>query len=70
MKNKNLSKKEKKIIKPYSVKKIKIKPKLLYSTLNPETNSLSLSEKSKGIRFISAIILKVSKINKGKKKRF
>jgi len=57
------------MIKPYSVKKIKINPKLLYSTLKPETNSLSLSEKSKGIRFISEIIVNINKINKGKKKK-
>lgn len=58
------------MIKPYSDKKIKMNPNLLYSTLNPETNSLSLSEKSNGIRFISAIILNVNKISKGKKKEF
>jgi hypothetical protein len=38
----------------YSAKKIKAKPPLLYSTLNPETNSDSPSAKSKGVRFVSA----------------
>lgn len=41
----------------YSDKKIKINFPLLYSVLNPETNSDSLSDKSKGVRLISAIIL-------------
>jgi hypothetical protein len=38
----------------YSAKKIKANPPLLYSTLNPETNSDSPSAKSKGERFVSA----------------
>jgi hypothetical protein len=38
----------------YSAKKIKAKPPLLYSTLNPETNSDSPSAKSKGVRLVSA----------------
>lgn len=38
----------------YSAKKIKANPPLLYSTLNPETNSDSPSAKSKGLRFVSA----------------
>jgi hypothetical protein len=38
----------------YSAKKIKANPPLLYSTLNPETNSDSPSAKSKGVRFVSA----------------
>lgn len=38
----------------YSAKKINAKPPLLYSTLNPETNSDSPSAKSKGVRFVSA----------------
>lgn len=38
----------------YSAKKIKANPPLEYSTLNPETNSDSPSEKSKGVRFVSA----------------
>lgn len=41
----------------YSDKKIKTNPPLIYSTLNPETNSDSPSEKSNGVRFISAINL-------------
>jgi hypothetical protein len=36
------------------LKKIKAKPPLLYSTLNPDTNSDSPSAKSKGARFVSA----------------
>jgi len=38
----------------YSAKKIKANPPLLYSTLNPETNSDSPSAKSKGVRLVSA----------------
>lgn len=38
----------------YSAKKIKAKPPPPYSTLNPETNSDSPSEKSNGERFVSA----------------
>lgn len=38
----------------YSAKKIKAKPPLAYSTLNPDTNSDSPSAKSKGIRLVSA----------------
>jgi hypothetical protein len=38
----------------YSAIKIKAKLPLLYSTLNPETNSDSPSAKSKGVRFVSA----------------
>lgn len=38
----------------YSAKKIKANPPLLYSTLNPDTNSDSPSAKSKGVRFVSA----------------
>lgn len=38
----------------YSAKKIKTKPIALYSILNPETNSLSPSLKSKGVRLVSA----------------
>ena len=41
----------------YWDKKIKTNPPLLYSTLNPETNSDSPSEKSNGVRFNSAINL-------------
>jgi hypothetical protein len=38
----------------YSAIKINANPPLLYSTLNPETNSDSPSAKSKGVRFVSA----------------
>ena len=51
--NKNLINK----ILEYSDKKINTNPPLLYSTLNPETNSDSPSEKSNGVRFNSAINL-------------
>jgi len=46
----------------YSDKKIKENLNLLYSVLNPDTNSDSPSEKSNGVRFISAI----NEINKSK----
>jgi hypothetical protein len=49
--------KEKKIIIEYSLKKYKTNPDLPYSILNPEINSLSPSEKSKGARFVSEINL-------------
>lgn len=38
----------------YSAIKIRANSPLLYSTLNPETNSDSPSAKSKGVRFVSA----------------
>lgn len=38
----------------YSAKKKSTKPLALYSVLNPETNSDSPSEKSKGVRLVSA----------------
>lgn len=38
----------------YSAIKIRANPPALYSTLNPETSSLSPSAKSKGARFASA----------------
>jgi len=41
----------------YSAIKIKANPPLLYSTLNPETNSDSPSAKSKGARLVSAIVV-------------
>ena len=41
------------IIIPYSARKIIANPLLLYSTLNPETNSDSPSEKSNGVRLVS-----------------
>lgn len=40
----------------YSLRKIIENPPLPYSVLNPDTNSLSPSAKSKGVRFLSAII--------------
>ena len=44
----------KKKILAYSAIKIKANPPEPYSILNPETNSDSPSEKSKGVRFVSA----------------
>lgn len=41
-------------IDPYSAMKINAKSPLLNSVLNPETNSDSPSEKSKGVRLVSA----------------
>jgi len=38
----------------YSAMKIKANPPLLYSVLNPDTNSDSPSAKSKGVRLVSA----------------
>ena len=43
-----------KIILAYSAIKIKANPNLPYSILNPDTNSLSPSAKSKGVRLVSA----------------
>ena len=45
---------ENKRIIAYSLKKISTKPTESYSILNPDTNSDSPSEKSKGVRFVSA----------------
>lgn len=36
-----------------------------YSTLNPDTNSLSLSAWSKGVRFVSAIVITTHHRNSG-----
>ena len=44
-----------KIIPEYSEINKRAKPPPPYSTLNPETNSLSPSEKSNGVRLLSAI---------------
>ena len=41
----------------YSAIKIRAKAPPLYSVLNPETNSDSPSEKSKGVRFVSAKVV-------------
>lgn len=38
---------------PYSIKKINLNNEEKYSTLKPETSSVSLSKNSKGVRFIS-----------------
>jgi len=43
-----------KIILAYSAIKIKANPNLPYSILKPDTNSLSPSAKSKGVRLVSA----------------
>jgi hypothetical protein len=48
---------------PDSAKNNKTKGKEPYSTLNPETNSLSPSAKSKGGRFVSQIITIIQRIN-------
>ena len=53
------------IILEYSAKKIKANPPLLYSTLNPETNSDSPSAKSNGVRLVSANIEVNNNLNKG-----
>jgi len=55
----------------YSAIKIKANPPLLYSVLNPETNSDSPSAKSKGDRLVSAkkITIKINKKNKIKKNK-
>jgi hypothetical protein len=45
---------EKNKIIPYSAIKISAKPNEEYSTLNPDTSSDSPSEKSKGVRLVSA----------------
>lgn len=42
------------IILAYSAIKIRAKPRLPYSILNPDTSSDSPSAKSKGVRFVSA----------------
>ena len=51
--NMNLIRLKNKIIE-YSAMKIKVNPAPPYSILNPETSSDSPSEKSKGVRFVSA----------------
>lgn len=54
LKNINLINKHKNKILAYSAMKIRANPNLPYSTLKPETSSDSPSEKSKGVRFVSA----------------
>ena len=49
----------------YSAIKIKAKGELLYSILNPDTNSDSPSAKSKGVRWVSARIDVIQVIAKG-----
>jgi hypothetical protein len=63
--NRTAVKNLKKRIIPYSPKKKKAKFKAEYSVLNPDTNSLSPSAKSKGARFNSAIHLINQTTNKG-----
>jgi len=55
-----------KIIDPYSARKKRAKPILAYSTLKPETSSLSASGKSNGARLVSARIEIKNIKNKGK----
>jgi len=55
------------IIFKYSPIKIKANPPALYSVLNPDTNSLSPSLKSKGVRFVSANLLVNQKTKRGKR---
>ena len=54
LKNKTAERAPKKMIIEYSAIKIKVNPKPPYSILNPETSSDSPSEKSKGVRLVSA----------------
>jgi len=49
----------------YSAMKIRAKGELLYSILNPDTNSDSPSAKSKGVRWVSAKIDVTQVITKG-----
>jgi len=56
--NKKTVTKDRKIIIPYSQMKIKEKTPPPYSTLNPDTNSDSPSEKSKGVRLDSERMIK------------
>lgn len=50
---------------PYSLINKIANKNLLYSMLNPETSSDSPSEKSKGVRFVSATHLIIHIINTG-----
>lgn len=58
-----------KMILEYSDKKINANPPLLYSTLNPETNSDSPSAKSNGDRLVSANLDESQHIPNGKDKK-
>jgi hypothetical protein len=51
---------------PYSQIKIKENTPPPYSTLNPDTNSDSPSEKSKGVRFLSERIMNTQPIKNKK----
>lgn len=53
----------------YSAIKIKANVPLLYSVLNPETNSDSPSAKSKGVRFVSAKVVVNQTRKRGKHKK-
>lgn len=66
VKNRNEDKTLKNRIIIYSAIKIIANDPLLYSVLNPDTNSLSPSAKSKGVRFNSAIIENTHKITEHK----
>ena len=56
-KNRETPRDEKRRILAYSAKKIKTNPTEAYSILKPDTSSDSPSEKSNGVRFVSAIII-------------
>jgi len=66
-KNKTLVIKLIRIMFKYSAIKINAKLPALYSVLKPETNSLSPSLKSKGVRLVSARLLVNQKTNKRNK---
>lgn len=68
IKNKDLNKLIIKILR-YSPIKIKANLTPLYSVLNPETNSDSPSEKSKGVRLVSAKLVVNQIRNKGAHKK-
>jgi hypothetical protein len=57
MKKINAERRDIKIILVYSAMKIKAKVPPAYSVLNPDTNSLSPSAKSNGVRFVSASLV-------------
>lgn len=65
LKNNWTEMKEKNIIIAYSAIKIKANPPPPYSMLNPDTSSDSPSEKSKGVRLVSATQLISHIENKG-----
>ena len=52
----------------YSARKKRANPPLLYSVLNPETNSDSPSAKSKGVRLVSARLDAIQTIARGKER--